>query len=83
MRGSRLGEARKNNFRGLRNVTMLIRLFPCWGVPTWHSVRAGKSLRFARRWGLFKLTHDRWRQKYGSMAPEMARELKTLQKENA
>ena len=28
-------------------------------------------------------TYYRWRQKYGGMAPEMARELKALQKENA
>ena len=28
-------------------------------------------------------TYYRWRQKYGGMAPEMAKELKTLQKENA
>jgi putative transposase len=28
-------------------------------------------------------TYYRWRQKYGGMQPEMARELKSLQKENA
>jgi len=28
-------------------------------------------------------TYYRWRQKYGGMAPEMAKELKTLQKENS
>ena len=28
-------------------------------------------------------TYYRWRQKYGGMRPEMARELKALQKENA
>ena len=28
-------------------------------------------------------TYYRWRQKYGGMAPEMAKELKALQKENA
>jgi transposase-like protein len=27
-------------------------------------------------------TYYRWRQKYGGMAPEMAKELKSLQKEN-
>ena len=27
-------------------------------------------------------TYYRWRQKYGGMAPEMAKELRTLQKEN-
>jgi transposase-like protein len=28
-------------------------------------------------------TYYRWRQKYGGMAPEMSKELKSLQKENA
>ena len=28
-------------------------------------------------------TYYRWRQKYGGMSPEMIKELKTLQKENA
>ena len=28
-------------------------------------------------------TYYRWRQKYGGMAPEMVKELKSLQKENA
>ena len=28
-------------------------------------------------------TYYRWRQKYGGMKPEMAKDLKTLQKENA
>ena len=28
-------------------------------------------------------TYYRWRQKYGGMAPEMAKELKAIQKENA
>ena len=28
-------------------------------------------------------TYYRWRQKYGGMAPEMAKELKALQRENA
>jgi len=28
-------------------------------------------------------TYYRWRQKYGGMAPEMAKELKSIQKENA
>ncbi|MDG1896562.1 MAG: transposase, partial [Fuerstiella sp.] len=33
--------------------------------------------------GIVQHTYDRWRQKYGSMAPEMAKELKALQKENS
>ena len=33
--------------------------------------------------GIVPQTYYRWRQKYGGMAPEMAKELKSLQKENA
>ena len=32
--------------------------------------------------GIAGQTYYRWRQKYGGMAPEMAKELKALQKEN-
>ena len=32
--------------------------------------------------GIAQQTYYRWRQKYGGMAPEMAKELKALQKEN-
>ncbi len=33
--------------------------------------------------GIAGQTYYRWRQKYGGMAPEMAKEFKALQKENA
>jgi putative transposase len=33
--------------------------------------------------GITQQTYYRWRQKYGSMQPEMSKELKALQKENA
>jgi putative transposase len=33
--------------------------------------------------GIAEQTYYRWRQKYGGMAPEMSKELKALQKENA
>ena len=35
-----------------------------------------------KRLGITQQTYYRWRQKYGGMAPEMAKELKALQKEN-
>ncbi len=35
-----------------------------------------------KRLGISQQTYCRWRQKYGGMAPEMAKELKVLQKEN-
>lgn len=33
--------------------------------------------------GIAQQTYYRWRQKYGGMQPEMSKELKALQKENA
>jgi putative transposase len=33
--------------------------------------------------GITEQTYYRWRQKYGGMAPEMSKELRALQKENA
>ena len=33
--------------------------------------------------GIAQQTYYRWRQKYGGMQPEMAKQLKALQKENA
>jgi len=32
--------------------------------------------------GISEQTYYRWRQKYGGMAPDMARQLKALEKEN-
>ena len=36
-----------------------------------------------RKLGITEQTYYRWRQKYGGMQPEMTREFKALQKENA
>ncbi len=49
-------------------------------------VELGKGLRVpevCKQLGISEQTYYRWRQKYGGMAPEMAKELKALQKENA
>ena len=49
-------------------------------------VELGKGLKVpevCKGLGISEQTYYRWRQKYGGMAPEMARELKALQKENA
>jgi putative transposase len=43
----------------------------------------GKKVpEICRMLGIRRQTYYRWRQKYGGMAPEMTKELKTLQKEN-
>ena len=43
----------------------------------------GKKVpEICRLFGIKRQTYYRWRQKYGGMAPEMTKELKTLQKEN-
>ena len=43
--------------------------------------RASRSPRSARL-AITEQTYYRWRQKYGGMAPEMAKQLKSLVKEN-
>jgi len=46
----------------------------------------GKGLRVpevCKQLGISEQTYYRWRQKYGGMAPEVARQLKALEKENA
>ena len=48
-------------------------------------VGLGKGLRVpdvCMDLGISEQTYYRWRQKYGSMAPEMAKQLKALEKEN-
>jgi len=48
-------------------------------------VGLGKGLRVSdvcRELGISEQTYYRWRQKYGGMAPEMAKQLKALAKEN-
>ena len=42
-----------------------------------------KTPEVCRLLGITVQTYYRWRQKYGGMQPEMAKELKALQKENA
>jgi transposase-like protein len=49
-------------------------------------VGLGKGLRVpevCRELGISEQTYYRWRQKYGGMAPEVARQLKALERENA
>ena len=49
-------------------------------------VELGKSKKVPEVCNLLEITEQtsyRWRQKYGGMKPEMAKQLKTLEKENA
>ena len=46
----------------------------------------GKGLRVpqvCKELGISEHTYYRWRQKYGGMAPEMAKQVKALERENA
>ncbi len=48
-------------------------------------VALGKGVRVpevCRQLGISEQTYYRWRQKYGGMAPDMAKQLKALEKEN-
>ena len=48
-------------------------------------VGLGKGLKvpeICRELGVSEQTYYRWRQKYGGMAPDMAKQLKALEKEN-
>jgi transposase len=48
-------------------------------------VELGKGLKVpevCKHLGISKQTYYRWRQKYGGMAPETAKQLKALEKEN-
>ena len=49
-------------------------------------VELGKGMRVpevCRQLGISEQTYYRWRQKYGGMAPEVAKQVKALEKENA
>ena len=49
-------------------------------------VALGKGMRVpevCKELGISEQTYYRWRQKYGGMAPEVAKQLKALEKENA
>ena len=57
-------------------------------IPMWRraDVELGKGKKVpevSKLLGITVQTYYRWRQKYGGMEPEMAKELKALQKENA
>ena len=45
--------------------------------------KGSKAPEVCKQLEITEQTYYRWRQKYGGMQPEMAKELKALQKENA
>ena len=49
-------------------------------TQNWYGQEGARNLQAAR---VTEQTYYRWRQKYGGMKPEMAKQLKTLEKENA
>ena len=54
--------------------------------PRQADVALGKGLRVpevCKELGISEQTYYRWRQKYGGMAPEVAKQLKALERENA
>ena len=44
--------------------------------------KGSKVPEICKHLGISEQTYYRWRQKYGGMAPEMAKQLKALEKEN-
>ena len=61
---------------------VLTRLFRCCVESDVELGKGKKVPEVCKRLGISQQTYYRWRQKYGGMAPEMAKELKVLQKEN-
>ena len=82
MRESIPGKARKGFFKMSQKRYDVDQIIPMLRRA---DVELGKGVlipEVCKLLGIATQTYYRWRQKYGGMAPEMAKELKTLQKEN-
>ena len=76
------GEARKGLFQMSQKRYGVDQIIPMLRRA---DVELGKGMlvpEVCKLLGIATQTYYRWRQKYGGMAPEMAKELKALQKEN-
>ena len=76
------GEARKGLFKMSQKRYGVDQIIPMLRRV---DVEIGKGMvvpEVCKLLGIATQTYYRWRQKYGGMAPEMAKELKALQKEN-
>jgi putative transposase len=83
MRQSIPGEARKGLNPMPRKRHSVDQIIPMLRRADVELGQGKKVPEICRQLGIRRQTYYRWRQKYGGMAPEMTKELKTLQKENA
>ena len=77
------GEARKGLFQMPQKRYRVDQIIPMLRRADVELGKGKKVPAICKLLGVAEQTYYRWRQKYGGMAPEMAKELKTLQKENA
>jgi putative transposase len=82
MRQSMPGEARKGLIPMARKRHSVDQIIPMLRRADIELGQGKKVPEICRLLGIKRQTYYRWRQKYGGMAPEMTKELKTLQKEN-
>jgi putative transposase len=77
------GEARKGLFQMSQKRYSVDQVIPMLRRADVELGKGKKVPEICKSLGVATQTYYRWRQKYGGMAPEMAKELKALQKENA
>ena len=76
------GVARKGLFQMAQKRYGIDQIIPMLRRADVELGKGKKVPEVCKRLGIAQQTYYRWRQKYGGMAPEMAKELKALQKEN-
>jgi hypothetical protein len=77
------GEARKGFFQMPQKRYSVDQIIPLLRRADVELGKGTKVPEICKLLGIVPQTYYRWRQKYGGMAPEMVKELKSLQKENA
>ncbi len=83
MRQSIPGEARKGLIPMARKRHSVDQIIPMLRRADIELGQGKKVPEICRLLGIKRQTYYRWRQKYGGMQPEMAKQLKSLEKENA